>query len=256
MKRFIAVAITTLTLAPTAPLAAAQTTSPATDAPAAAKPTISPRARALAALETPITLTFTDARLDHALAAIAKAAGLELDAMWTTDTAPGLDRDTTITRPTATKSARAWIESLLESATSSDASATDLPTWQLTDDGRVQVGPRARLNTSRRLVIYPIRDLVHIRYDFTQAPEIDLQAALQQGQGSGGTLFNNTTSEDPRLEAPTLDDRAEEILALIQDTIETDQWQEHGGTAAHAHTYRDTLIIVAPDYIHRQIEAQ
>ncbi|MHC4382724.1 MAG: hypothetical protein ACYS0J_07845, partial [Planctomycetota bacterium] len=48
-------------------------------------------------------------------------------------------------------------------------------------------------------------------------------------------------------------ERAQVIIDLITESIEPDAWDVNGGDWATIRYYTGTLIIRAPDYIHRQI---
>ncbi len=63
---------------------------------------------------------------------------------------------------------------------------TDANTWQLTDYGSLQVGPRSRLNAFKRVEMYDINDLLLEIPDAPNAPEFDLNTVFQATGGSGG----------------------------------------------------------------------
>src|SRR5690606_18701153 len=46
---------------------------------------------------------------------------------------------------------------------------------------------------------------------------------------------------------------AEEIATLIRDVVETEEWIENGGAGGSIRVFRGTLIVNAPDYMHRSI---
>ena len=49
------------------------------------------------------------------------------------------------------------------------------------------------------------------------------------------------------------DEKVQQIVDIILETIEPDAWQQNGGDAASIRYYEGVLLIRAPDYIQRQI---
>ncbi|MGH2886963.1 MAG: hypothetical protein ACRDPA_30445, partial [Solirubrobacteraceae bacterium] len=127
---------------------------------------------------------------------------------------------------------------------------------QMTAQGSIQIGPKDALNKYKRVVIYDINDLLLIIPRYTDVPQIDLNSVLQSNQGGGGgqSPFNNANNNNSPLDNQMVrDDRAKKIMDLITSLVEQPQWTDHGGEGASMHLFNGTLIINAPDYIHRQI---
>jgi hypothetical protein len=70
------------------------------------------------------------------------------------------------------------------------------------------------------------------------------------GGGGGGAPFGNPEGEPDRLSE---DEKVQQLVDIILETIEPDAWQQNGGDAASIRYYEGVLIIRAPDYIQRQI---
>ena len=159
-------------------------------------------------------------------------------------------------------------------------------TWQLRK-GYIELGTKGRLSVpaARKIRMYPIRDLLFEAPRFDNAPEFDLSQALQSGGGGGGggggfgggggggggfgggggggggggaggggggggAPFGNPGDEPDR---PSEEEKVEQIIDLIVETIEPDAWQINGGEAASIRYFEGVLIINAPDYVQRQI---
>jgi hypothetical protein len=148
----------------------------------------------------------------------------------------------------------------------------------------VEVGTKERLSLPGALQIkyYPIRDLLFEPPMFDNAPDLDLSSALNQaggfggggggsgggggggfgggggggggrgggGGGGGGSIFGDPSEAPERLSE---EERAQQVVDLITETVEPDAWDVNGGDWATIRYYTGTLIIRAPDYIHRQI---
>ncbi|CAG0980443.1 hypothetical protein PHYC_01738 [Phycisphaerales bacterium] len=252
MKRSLAIAVVATSLLPASVLSALQPE--IAPAPAAAL-RVSPRQLAESRLARPATLEFNDQRLEDVLNEIIRAANVQATVMWRSDADPsGLDPDVHITVKSVAGTFTDLVERVLAQSTPDAIAAADFATWQFTESGDLQLGPRARLNAFKRVEAYPVRDLLQARFDFVDAPEIDLQAALQAGDGgSMGAIFRDTSNAESLRSGETLEDRAQRLIELIQDTIEPAQWPVNGGDAAAIRPFQDSLVVSAPDYIHRQI---
>ncbi len=197
-------------------------------------------------------------------------------------TGEGIDPDTPITLDTTDQPALTVLEMILD-----QCAELDPTTWQLRN-GFVEVGTKARLGApgAREIRYYPIKDLLFEPLRFDNAPELDLDSALNQGlagggggggrgggggggggfgggggggggggrggggSGGGGSIFGDPDEPpDRRTEL----EKAQEVIDLIIEIVEPDEWVDNGGEAASIRYYQGTLIVRAPDYIQRQI---
>jgi hypothetical protein len=174
--------------------------------------------------------------------------------------AQGIDPGTPVTLDASDEPALTVIELLL------DQCATDDPcTWQLRD-GYVEVGTKDRLGaaSARETRCYPLRDLLSEPLHFDNAPQLDIAAALSQagsyggggtggggmGGGGGGLIFGQPDEPPDRAVEQEL---ADQIILLITQSVEPEAWPDNGGEWASIHYFCGTLIIRAPDFVHRQI---
>ncbi|MEX2219869.1 MAG: hypothetical protein WD749_14045 [Phycisphaerales bacterium] len=179
-----------------------------------------------------------------AIAWLGRAAGLRLVPLWRDAEHPeGLDPDRALDLTLTRADPMHALEVVLRQL---DGDAT----WQLDESGAVEIGPRARLNESRSVRIYNIRDLLTRAPDHPQGATLDLEAALRAGSES-------VLREDDRGHRPDADleraERAERLVLLITSTVEPDQWVDNGGAAATIRVHEGSLVVRAPGYIHRQI---
>jgi anti-sigma28 factor (negative regulator of flagellin synthesis) len=187
-----------------------------------------PQKDTLLRMMTPISVDFQERRLEDVLNFIKSVTTADIDIMWMDDKGnSGLDKETLITAKVDNMSMLRLLEIVLEKASTADANlATNMPTWQMTESGAMQIGPRDRLNKFRRVELYAVNDLLLETPNYDNAPEFDLQAALQdRGRGGGGgqSPFTEAGDEDP----------AKRPLQEKVDELQS--------------------IITAPDYIHRQL---
>lgn len=212
-----------------------------------------PERATLVALSKPVSLEVTDQPLGDLIGFVTQITGAEIEPMWDDDaTGVGLDPEIEISVRARGMSALAFVELLLRKADAQlgfeGASAS---TWQLDEDGILQIGPRDRLNAFRRVEIYDINDLLLVIPDYDEAPDFDLQSVLQSGQGGGGgqSPFSNTDTDVERVPRA---ERVAAIVGLIEALVEPDQWSSVGGDASITE-FQGSLIVSAPDYVHRQI---
>lgn len=213
----------------------------------------------LAALQRPMTATFNDDRLEDVIAFLTQTTGVNFDVRWLETgaaAASGLDRDATVTLEITTE---APAINILERVLAKVSDDFDKATWQVSKYGEIVVGPRSRLNADKRMRVYDIQDLVFSVPSFEDVPELDVSSVLNQSQGrggggGGGNIFN-TTNTAPA-EATSQQDMVNKIIEIIETSIESEQWQANGGDGGVITVYHgSTLLITAPDYIHRQLEA-
>jgi hypothetical protein len=125
--------------------------------------------------------------------------------------------------------------------------------WEL-NPYYIEIMTKAMANTRPVVRVYPVGDLMHTVPNFTDAPSFDLSAVTQSGGGKGGgsgALFKTDSATGEQ--AKSKQEQMEELAKLIRDTVEPEIWKENGGTVGSISFYRESLVIRAPMYVHRQI---
>ena len=155
-----------------------------------------------------------------------------MNVYWQTDEKKGLDPDALITLTLKNQPALVILERILEQiGDSQDA------TWQLRH-GVLDIGLKVplALRTSY-LESYPIQDLLFKIRNFT-APEL----GTFNGDGRGGVEGTQTSTQE----------EIDRIIELVVKFVEPELWEQNGGTCSITN-YKKTLLIKAPDFVHRQI---
>jgi len=237
-----------------------------------------------ALLYTDLTVRFDDTPVRDAINYIADSLGITLIGRYSDDrVGRGIDPETGITLDVTNKPALTVLELVLEQAQTIDETA-----WQLRQ-GFVEVGTKERLGSrgAREIRYYPIRDLLFEPPMFDNAPDLNLDSALNQGGGAGGGGFGGGGGggggglggggggggfgggggggggsggggggifDDPEdePERATEEEKAQTLMELIREIVEPQKWFANGGEFTMRY-YQGTLIINAPDYVHRQI---
>jgi hypothetical protein len=246
--------LTALALSTLAGLPAAAQQGAVTDMGAVRRTTGDPRRDTLLKLTRPITVDFQDKRLEDIVAFIQTSSGAEIEALWVDDQhTDGLDKEKLVSVRVDNATFLQLIEKVLERARSDVGGENS---WQMSETGAFQMGPKVRLNQYKRVEIYDINDLLMELPNYTDVPRIDLQQALQSsggGGGGGGSAQSPFREEgnDRQQQLRERKERADELTQLLQQLVEPDQWVDNGGSGGSMRYYNGTLIVNAPDYMHR-----
>jgi hypothetical protein len=212
-----------------------------------------PRRDTLLRLMRRITVNLNETRLEDAFRFVQESTGANLEIMWADDRSlSGFNKDAPITLELANGTALDLIEKIIDKLPREDLGVGGA-TWQMASGGVMQIGPKERLNRFKRVEIYPVRDLLIELPQYNNAPQIDLESILQQGGGEGGgqgqSPFEDPDDEDA--ERRTLEERGNELIDILTQLVETEQWNQNGGDGATMRLWRDSLIVNGPDYVHR-----
>lgn len=207
----------------------------------------------LRALSQRISLDVTDQPVVDIFRFIADVTGAELEPIYLDDTRlDGIDPETTITIRANNIPALLVLERVLKRTESTENPASGY-TWQFTESGTIEFGPKSELNRQQIVELYDISELLFVIPTFDNAPEFDLQSALQSSQGGGGgqsPFQGGQQDDDDDLDE---EERFQRLVDLIQANIEPDEWTALGGNGASLTTFGNSMVVTAPDYIHRQI---
>jgi len=216
-----------------------------------------PRRDTMVRLTRPITVDFQEKRLEDVMTFIKDFSGADIEPLWTDDqNSSGLDRDKVISVRVDNGTVLSLLEKVAEKARGDNGEIT----WQMTDSGTLQFATKERLNKYKRVEIYDINDLLQEVPDYRDVPQIDLQQALQAAQGGGGgggggrSPFRDEQNRNQQQRDQDRQKAAEDLQKLITDLVETDQWVDNGGSGGTIRYYKGTLIVNAPDYMHRGVD--
>ena len=205
-----------------------------------------------------VTIELEDERLEDVLRFIQEYTGAEFDIMWADErNTDGLDPDQTVSLKVKNQPALNLLERVLDEVQGDFEGNT----WQFDKYGNMQVGPKSRLGRQsyRRIQIYDIHDLIMDHPDYDDVPDIDLQQSLQQSQGGRGgggggqSPFNQDNNDNEDEDRRTVEERANDIIDIIIGLVESEQWVDNGGETSTIRLWNGTLIVNAPDFVHRQI---
>lgn len=228
--------------------AVAQSTATSTG-PSTPRAALDPRAQTLNKLQRRVTVEITDQRLEDVIKFVADFSGANIDAIWTDGGTDGLDKERRVSISVKDVACLTMLELLL-ARTGDEFSGN---TWQMEESGEIQIGPRSQLNKSATLKIYDVQDLLFEVPSFTNVPQLDLEQVLSQAGGGGGGGGNPVQSSEGETRGLTERELSDKLVNIITNNIERDQWARNGGDGATIDVHAGTLLVRAPDYIHRQL---
>jgi len=207
------------------------------------------KAATLRLMSKPVTLDVQDQPLQDILNYIADTTGAELEPIYMDSLAStGMDPTTLLTLRVTNIPAISVLERVLKKTERIENIGQEY-SWQFTDIGTIECGPKSILNENARIELYDIADLIMAVPDFDNAPRFNMSSG-GGGGGGGRSPFSGSTGN---VDIESSSDRSTRIISLIQSSVEPDQWESAGGTGASLNVYSTSLVINAPDYIHRQI---
>ncbi|MGP1309106.1 MAG: hypothetical protein ACTS27_02780, partial [Phycisphaerales bacterium] len=196
-----------------------------------------------------IPASFSSAPLEDVLEFIGAVGNLNVDVDWDALSTIGVERDTEVTLNLRPVPMRVVLDRVLEKISPDEFSRAG---WAVTDGVLVVASDEAlRRNTFIR--IYDIQDLIFEIPDYTDVPELDLDAVLQQGQGGGGGGRGVFRVEDADEIELTDAERIDQIEELITTNIDFEGWQNNGGTTGRIQRLNGNLIITNTAKNHREI---
>lgn len=201
----------------------------------------------------------TPSQVRDVLNTLAAETGVSFEVLYRGDREPdGIDPEIEVQLSVKDLPALDYLERVLEAAAEDPSDEQSRITWQLRPTGAIQIGTKLSLGRFREVRFYTIEDLIIDIPEFSSVPELDLDQVLQNtggggGGGSQGSPFDDN-DEDDEEDDRDAQERAQELIDLIQAYVESDQWQANGGNLRPPRLYQlTTLVIDAPDFVHRGI---
>ncbi len=209
--------------------------------------------RALALLQNKrIPVQFNETPFENVVSFLGAVTQLNIDIDWASLENASVDRTAPVTLNLTNVTVETVLNRVMEKV-SPDANTG--AAWTISD-GVLNIASKEQINRQRTLAIYDIRDLIIEVPNYDNAPEFDLQQALQSGQGGGGgggqSPFQDADNEDP--ERRPLQERTEEIIQIITTNVDPDGWRDTaGGETGFIQQLGGLLIITNTPANHRAI---
>jgi type II secretory pathway component GspD/PulD (secretin)/tetratricopeptide (TPR) repeat protein len=181
--------------------------------------------------------------------------GINFNIDWISLDEAGVTRETPISLSLQNVPIRVGLERVLEQVNSGASDDLTSVGYSIRD-GIITIAQEQELRKYTIPIVYDIRDLLIDIPDHEDAPDLNLQTALQQageqGGGGGANIFGGQGGDD--VEAPTEQELTDQIVDLIIQTIDPNNWVEAGGETGTILPLRGNLIINQTPENHIAIE--
>ena len=195
---------------------------------------------------------FQDSPLQDVLSFVATVTNLNFDIDWDSLEQIGVEKDSRVSLELSDVAARVVLDRVLQKASIDEFNRAS---WAV-QDGIVVVSSDDKLRKNTFIVIYDVRDLLFQVNNYDQVPELDLDAAIQQGGqgggGGGGSIFEDNQEDQ---ELPTEAEQLDQLLEIIQTNVDFEGWRDNGGDTGIVQTLNNNLIITNTAKNHREIQA-
>jgi hypothetical protein len=163
---------------------------------------------------------------------------IDMFVFWKSKDLDSIDKSTPITLKLTNQPAIVVLERIIEKLNNTTPTA-----WQLRDS-MLEVGFKEQFTqgSAMELRTYDVMNLLLTIRDFDNAP-------IMGTTGGGGVNFGGPADDPNRL---TKDEEVERLISTITDFVESEQWKVHGGNCT-IRFYNGSLLVKAPDFVHRQI---
>lgn len=196
---------------------------------------------ALASTRRPVD--FTETPLDKAVDWVAKAGNVKMDIDWPSLEKIGINKDTPVTVNLSTIRLDHLLDLVVNKVSPDPTSAA---AWEV-QDGVLRVASAESINKNTLMVIYDIRDLLIEYPDYANVPQFDLNGALQAassggGGGSSSSPFSSTSQQTTNT-GRTLEERTDELVRILTEQVDPDNWRENGGSVGFVSRFKGNLLI-------------
>jgi len=199
--------------------------------------------------DTRMPVDFNDNAFEDVVTFIGSTTGIDIDVDWESLADIGVDPDT----PVSLSLKNVQVSVLLDRVLGKVSDPTVPAGWAI-EDGILTIASDEVLRLNTILETYDIRDLIFVVPDFDNAPNFNLQSAVQAASGGGGgggrspfTGGNQNVDDVPRA------DRVTAIVDLIQASVDPDGWVAIGGDTSSITELNGNFIITTTPKNHRSI---
>ncbi len=246
MRRVTSLAVVALVLTILVPALQAAAPAP-TQTPAAAPATGGPAPTNKTAPEA----NFSGVALGDAIDYIRDVTNANIHVNWNALEAAGVGKDTVVNLRLHSVPLKTILRLMLNEA----GGGTGLTYY--VSDGVIEITTQELADKDLITRVYPIDDLI---MDFPDPvpPEFNIQATAQTsgkgggGGGSGQGIFSGNSASNNVQAGTSSKERAEDLIKIIQDSIQPQVWKENGGTAT-IHFWNGSLIVTAPRSVHEAL---
>ena len=230
--------------------------------------------------ETRLPLDFSGNSLEQVVGFLGDTTGVPIYVDWKALGFIDVDREDQVTLQLNDVSLQTALDRILEQV---GDELGDRPEWAI-QDGILTISSNEALRRNVTTLVYDIRDLLFEVPYFDNAPDLNLNAALNQGRSSGGRGGggggggggfggggggggfggggggggrgggSNIFGDPSDIDRVDRADLVTQIVSLIQDTVDPEGWRDLGGDTGTLQELNGNLIITNTPRNHQRIE--
>ena len=218
-----------------------------------------------AKLDKTIPVDIEDVAFEEVIDGLASDQGVNITVIWNDLEAVGIEGDLPVTLRFASEvKFKKVLREILD-----QVGGGEVELGYLVSDGVIKIASQQLLDQDVYIDVYPIEDLLLNVPDF-EGPRVDLGSQSGGGGGGGGgggsgggTLPNfgqeepfegSSSNDDDQQDEGERDERIEELLELIRNTIEPDSWRANNGEVAAIEEMGGQLVITQTASAHEQVQ--
>jgi len=205
-------------------------------------------------LDDPVKVSFEDQPFEEVVDELARGQRIDILVIWRDLESWGIDRDFPVTLERRTEvSFKKVLTDLLERV-----GGSDVELGFVVSEGGIEIATKEYLDRKVVSRVYDVGDLLMRVRDFTDAPKIDLTRSSSSGGGGGGggqdeNIFSDDDDDDDEDGEQEREERAQDLIDLIQNSVEPESWRDFGGLDAHIEAWDTQLVVVQTPSAHEEI---
>jgi hypothetical protein len=184
--------------------------------------------------------------LEDAIDFLRDVAGVNINVDWKSLAAANITKETQINLNLHDVSAAKVLALVL-----SQAGPGDLLTYFI-DQNVVEITTRAVEDQQMITVVYYVQDLLQPNDTFNYAIASIGGGSAQVTGGGGGGGSSTLSNSQNGAQGKTVDDKANQLIKLIETVVRPEVWRDNGGTASMAYL-NGNLIVTAPRSVQEAI---
>ncbi len=215
-----------------------------------------------AVLDKTIPVDIEDEAFEEVIDNIASQQGVNITVIWNDLEAVGIDRDLPVTLRFASEvKFKKALREILD-----QIGGSEVELGFLVSDGVIKIASQQLLDQDVYIDVYPIEDLLLSVPDF-EGPQVQLSGGGTGGGGGGGGGTQGGTLPNFQEQEPFQDEgqddnegdqdreqRIEDLLTLIRNTIEPESWRENGGIVAAIAEMGGQLVVTQTASAHEEVQ--
>ncbi len=197
-----------------------------------------------------VPANFNGNALADVLAYLEKTGEVEIDVNWESLRQIGVSPRTPVTLRLADNKPRVVLERVLAQVSRDPQNRAD---WSVSD-GIINVASADAIKRHTTTLVYNVTDLLLTVPNFTDTPRVDLEHiyARSDTRTLGTSPFRGEQIREGA-GVPNRKQRIDEIIQIIQRTVDPDAWRDHGGDVGSIQELNGSLIITNTPRNHAQI---